>query len=240
MSIRPGRTGLASSGGALGWPSGERTLCEPSGRYLERTVLAIDHVILPVPDLAVEAARLTARYGLASVEGGRHPAWGTANWIVPLGDAYLELVAVADSETAGRSDFGRWIASAIPGRPLGWAVRTDSIDAVGRRLGQPVVPGSRVDPRGALITWRSVGLEIAVRESGLPFFIQWGDGVPLPGAAAVRHRAGPATLRHLSLAADQERLADWLGDHHLPIAVTGPSGMWAITLTRGQGDFTLE
>ncbi len=205
-----------------------------------RTLLAIDHVILPVRDLALEVAGLKARYGLASVEGGRHPAWGTANWIVPLGDTYLELVSVVDSETAGRSAFGRWVATAIPGRPLGWAVRTDSIDAVGRRLGQPVVPGSRVDPRGALITWRSVGLEIAVRESGLPFFIQWGDGVPSPGAAAVRHRGGPATLNLLSVAADQERLADWLGDHDLPIAVTGPSGTWSITLTRGQGDFTLE
>lgn len=203
-------------------------------------MLAIDHVILPVRDLALEAARLEARYGLASVEGGRHPAWGTANWIVPLGDAYLELVTVADLKTADRSAFGQWIASAMAGRPLGWAVRTDSIDAVGHRLGQPVVRGSRVDPRGALITWRSVGLDIAVRESGLPFFIQWGDGVPFPGAAAVRHRDGPATLKLLSVAADQERLADWLGDHDLPIAVTGPSGTSAITLTRGQGDFTLE
>jgi hypothetical protein len=85
-----------------------------------------------------------------------------------------------------------------------------------------------------------VGLDTAVRESGLPFFIQWGDGVPLPGAAAVRHRDGPVTLKLLSVAADQVRLADWLGDHHLPIAVTGPSATSEIILTRGQGDFTLE
>jgi hypothetical protein len=202
-------------------------------------VLAIDHVILPVRDLALEAAMLKERYGLASRVGGRHPEWGTANWIVPLGDSYLELVAVADNEIAGRSAFGQWIASAIPGRPLGWAVRTNSIDAVGRRLGQPVVPGSRVDPSGAVITWRSVGLDVAVREPGLPFFIQWGDGVPLPGVAAVRHPGGPATLKLLSVAADQERLADWLGDHDLPIAVTGPAGTSAIILTRAQGDFTL-
>ena len=203
-------------------------------------MLAIDHVILPVRDLALEAAGLEARHGLASIEGGRHPAWGTANWIIPLGDTYIELVAVADRETAGRSAFGQWIASALPGRPLGWAVRTNSIDAVGRRLGLPVVPGSRVDPRGALITWRSVGLDIAVRESGLPFYIQWGDGVPLPGAAAVRHRDGPVTLKLLSVPADEGRLADWLGEHDLSIAVTGPSGTSAITLTRGQGNFILE
>jgi hypothetical protein len=85
-----------------------------------------------------------------------------------------------------------------------------------------------------------VGLEIAARESGLPCFIQWGDGVPLPGAAAVHHRGGPATLKLLAVAADHERLADWLGDHDLPIAVTGPSGTWAITLTQGQRNFRLE
>jgi hypothetical protein len=203
-------------------------------------VLAIDHVILPVNDLALEAEGFRARYGLASVEGGRHPAWGTANWIVPLGDTYLELVAVVDRESASRSPFGRWIASAIPGRPLGWAVRTNSIDAVAQRLDQPVVPGSRMDPRGALITWRSVGLDVAVREPGLPFFIQWGDGVSLPGAAAVRHPGGPATLKLMSVAANHERLAEWLGDHDLPIAVTRPFGTSAITLSRGEGDLIIE
>jgi hypothetical protein len=85
-----------------------------------------------------------------------------------------------------------------------------------------------------------VGLDIAVREPGLPFFIQWGDGVPLPGAAAVRHPGGPATLKLLSVAADEQRLAEWLGDYDLPIAATGPSGTSTITLSRGRSDFTLE
>jgi len=203
-------------------------------------VLAIDHVIVPVRDLALAATDLESRHGLTSVAGGRHPAWGTANRIVPLGDTYLELVAVVDPEAASRSDFGRWIASAVPGRPLGWAARTDEIDAIGHRLGEPVLVGSRVDPSGASITWRSVGLDVAVREPGLPFFIQWGDGVPFPGAAAIDHRGGPVTLKHLSVAVDRERLADWLGDHDLPIAVTGPSATMAITLTRGDDHFALD
>src|SRR5215213_9383959 len=69
-------------------------------------VLAIDHIVVPVSDLDRAAAEVEARYGLASVEGGRHPAWGTANRIVPLGDAYVELVAVADPKTAHRATFG--------------------------------------------------------------------------------------------------------------------------------------
>ena len=203
-------------------------------------MLAIDHVIVPVRDLTLAAAEIEARHGLASVEGGRHPAWGTANRIVPLGDTYLELVAVADPEAAARSAFGQWIAGAIPGRPLGWALRTDSIETVAHRLDQPVVAGSRAQPNGSLVTWRSAGLDTAIREPGLPFFIQWGDGVPVPGAIAVDQPGGPATLKLLSVAADPARLSDWLGAHDLPIAVTGPSGSSAITLTRGRGDFTLE
>lgn len=204
-------------------------------------MLRIDHVLLPVRDLALAAVEIEARYGLASVEGGRHPAWGTANRIVPLGDTYLELVVVADPEVADRSAFGQWVASATPGRLLGWAVRTDSIEAVGRRLGQPIVRGFRAAPGGGLITWRSVGIDVAPREPGLPFFIQRGDGVPFPGAAAVNHRGGAARLKLLSVAADRERLDVWLGDRDVPlVVVTDPSGALALTLTRGQEDFTLE
>ena len=64
--------------------------------------------------------------------------------------------------------------------------------------------------------------------------------MPLPGATAVDHPGGPATLKLLSVPADPDRLADWLGDHDLPIEETRRSGTSAVTLTRGGGDFTLE
>jgi Glyoxalase-like domain len=78
-------------------------------------------VLLAVTDLAATAWELEARCGLASVEGGRHPDWGTANRIVPLGTSYLELVAVVDSPAAADSSFGRWVASRAsrPG-PTAW------------------------------------------------------------------------------------------------------------------------
>jgi Glyoxalase-like domain len=203
-------------------------------------VLAIDHVLLPVADLSVAASEIETRYGLGSVEGGRHPAWGTENRIVPLGDSYLELVAVADRETAAKTAFGTWVAFARAGRPLGWAVRTDAIDAVAHRLGLTVVPGFRATPGGARITWHSAGIEVAAREPALPFFIQWGVGLPLPGATPVRHPGGPARLKLLSLFADPARLADWLGEHDLPLAVTtGPSRVSEVVLTRGHRDFAL-
>ena len=204
-------------------------------------MLEIDHVVLPVADLRIAASEIASRYGLASIEGGRHPAWGTANRIVPLGDGYLELIAVEDRETAARTAFGSRVASAEPGHPLGWAVRTDAIDAVARRLGLTVVPGFRDTPGGGRITWRSAGVEVAAREPALPFFIQWGDGVPLPGATPIRHPGGPARLRRLSLVADPVRLADWLGEHQLPLAVAnGPSRVSGVVLTRGDRDFAIS
>jgi Glyoxalase-like domain len=204
-------------------------------------MLALDHVLVPVSDLDIATADIESRYGLSSVEGGRHPAWGTANRIIPLGDSYLELVAVVDREMAAQATFGRWIAGATGGRPLGWAVRTDAIDAVGRRLGLTVVPGSRATPEGGSIAWRSAGLEVAALEPGLPFFIEWADGTAHPGATPVRHPGGPAKLKQVSIAGDPARISAWLGDHELPLAVTaGRSRLSAVLLTQGHRDFAFE
>ena len=70
-------------------------------------MLWIDHVVLACADLDVAAAHLLERHGLASVPGGRHPGWGTANRIVPLGGSYVELITVVDAEEALQSQFGK-------------------------------------------------------------------------------------------------------------------------------------
>src|SRR5918999_6293720 len=105
--------------------------------------LELDHVLIAVADLAAAAREIEARHGLASIEGGRHPGWGTANRIVPLGEAYLELVAIVDEAEAAQSPFGRWVAAVHPTlpRPLGWAVRTHELDDLARRLDLTVATG---------------------------------------------------------------------------------------------------
>ena len=70
----------------------------PLGRYARRVEL--DHVLIAVTELESAGEAFEERFGLASVEGGRHPAWGTANRIVPLGSSYLELVGVVDKAVA--------------------------------------------------------------------------------------------------------------------------------------------
>ena len=203
--------------------------------------LAIDHVLYAVDDLDAAAEDLASRFGLGSVAGGRHPAWGTANRIVPLGDAYLELIAVVAPAVARTAPLGRWVAAGRTGRPLGWVVRTDDLASTAGRLGLTVADGSRRTPDGTEIRWRSAGVAQAAVDPSLPFFIEWADVALHPGRAAVEHPAGPATIERLALAGDPRRLAIWLGDHGLPIDVRdGPGAVERLTLARAGETFALE
>ena len=179
-------------------------------------------MLIAVPDLEAAARGFEESHGLSSVEGGRHAGWGTANRIVPLGDAYVELITVVDDSEAAGSVFGRWVTSGLrsaPGRPLGWVVRTDSLDEVVARLGLSASEGSRAGRDGRMLSWRLAGAEAATREPSLPFFVEWGEGTSLPGRAPVAHPAGSARIARLELTGDAGRVARWLGSDELPIGV---------------------
>jgi hypothetical protein len=202
----------------------------------------IDHVLIAVADLAAAARQMEEHHGLASIEGGRHPGWGTANRIVPLGETYLELVAVVDESEARQSVFGSWVASGAnsSGQPIGWAVRTDDIEDVAWRLGLTVRAGSRVTPNGDRLEWRAAGMEEAAAEGSLPFFIAWGAGTPFPGHAFVKHRAATPVITRILIHGDADRLADWVDGHELPIIASPGNPMLAgIVLSRADGAIVL-
>jgi hypothetical protein len=192
----------------------------------------IDHIVVGVRDLDNAAAEFEDRYGLSSVEGGSHPGWGTANRLVPLGAAYLELVTVVDEAEAAGSDFGRWVLAMLAGDSrFGWAVRTDDLDRDASRLGLEVADGSRRSRAGDMLHWRIAGVAQAARDSSLPFIIQWGQSTPLPGRAAVVHRAGAVALGELTINGNEQRLGEWLGTTALPIRVThGTHGVASFTV----------
>jgi hypothetical protein len=199
--------------------------------------MELDHVLIAVTDLEAAAREFEARLGLSSVDGGRHPDWGTANRIVPLGSCYLELVAAVDARVAAGSSFGRWVAEGATdsGRLIGWAVRTSGLDDVARRLGLTVRSGSRVTPSGEELRWRSAGVDEAIAEPCLPFFIEWGEGARLPGTE--NHRA---TITRLVLEGSPDRLTVWLGEHSLPIRVlSGPAEVAAVVLSTAAGETVL-
>ena len=207
--------------------------------------MKLDHVLISVTDLDGAAGELEARYGLTSVEGGRHAGWGTANRIVPLGDTYVELIAVVEENDGARSVFGRWIADGLrsgPGRLLGWVARTERIEEVADRLGLTVSSGSRQAGDGRVLRWRLAGAEQAATEPALPFFVAWGEETPLPGRTAVAHPAGEVRLTGLRLSGDPERVERWLGaDSSLPIIVTpGPPAVTGVVLETSEGEFVFE
>lgn len=47
-------------------------------------------------------------YGIAGYQGGKHQGgWGTQNFIIPLGEGYIEIAAIFDEEAAKGCDWGR-------------------------------------------------------------------------------------------------------------------------------------
>jgi hypothetical protein len=198
----------------------------------------LDHILIAVTDLDAAARDFESRHGLPSIDGGRHPDFGTANRIIPLGSSYLELVAVVDTGAAAGSSFGWWVdrGATDEGTLIGWAVRTSELDSIANRIELPIRSGSRLTPSGSELRWRSAGIDEAIAEPCLPFFIEWAADVPYPGAVDTPR----ATIARLVLEGNPDRVAGWLGDHTLPIRVhLGPAEVAAIVLSTPGGQIVL-
>jgi hypothetical protein len=186
----------------------------------------LDHLILAVADLPAAAATLAQATGLAALPGGAHPDWGTINMIVPLGGAYLELVAVADAARAERSTFWRLVAEgAASGDTMalvGWAVEPDDLDAAARRLALDQQRGrrERADGGGTL-SWAMAGVEEGLSR-GLPFFLRWDDAASNPARAAAPHRVEPTGVAWVEAGGDRVALDAWLGPHALDVRAAAP------------------
>lgn len=102
--------------------------------------MRIDHLVVAVRDLDEAARRYREELGLDSAPGGRHPGWGTGNRIVPLGDDYVELIALIDADEAAGHPSGRAVLAAAEGgdRLFATCVATDDIEGVASRLGLEV------------------------------------------------------------------------------------------------------
>lgn len=204
-------------------------------------VLRFDHVILAVEGLQSAANDLLDEHGLDSVEGGRHSGHGTANRLVPLGRDYLELVAVVDQPEAERSPFGRWVSShSLPGSWAGLCLRTADIGALAERLDLTPIPMSRTRPDGLVLSWRLLGMEVAL-ERGLPFFIEW-DVPPEshPGRSAASHRSTPRGISWVELGDDRGLVPEWLGLHGLDVRIVdGDPGVHRVGISTEAGEIVI-
>jgi hypothetical protein len=203
-------------------------------------VLSVDHVMFAVADLDRAAARFLEDFGLASVPGGRHPGWGTANRIVPLGDTYLELIAVEDEAVASGSPFGASVVRAVSAGDgwLTWAVRNDRLDATAARLELSTGTGERARPDGQILRWRNAGVDGQTRSPELPFFIAWeGPDAMHPGRTPVEHPSHAQGIAWIELGGDRTTFDRWTDDADLPVRfVRGSRGISSVTMRTSGGE----
>jgi hypothetical protein len=175
--------------------------------------MRLDHVSYAVSssELVDTVQRLGQQLGGSFVDGGRHPRFGTRNFVLPLeGGTYVEIVAALDHPASDKASFGQAVKAraAAGGGWLGWVVAVDDIGVVEARLGRPAADGHRVRPDGFDLTWKQIGVADLIEDASLPFFIQWTSSPDEhPSLAAPAHVAAVAC----EIAGDPDRIRDWIG-----------------------------
>ena len=204
-------------------------------------MLEVDHVLIAVGNLDEAAARFARDYGLESLDGGRHPGWGTANRLIPLGREYLELIGVVDPDEALGHPFGRWMLDRVSDGDhlLRCCLRPSDIEETAERIGHDPVAGSRETPAGESVHWRLVGLEAAMTEN-LPFFIEWHPDSPHPAATRVTHPSRAMGIAWVEIGGQPDRLRDWLGEDVAAVRLVGGTpGVRSVGIIAPDGDIVL-
>lgn len=175
--------------------------------------MRLDHVAYAASHdhLADVVQRIGSRLGAGLQDGGRHPRFGTHNFVLPLaGDTYVEVVAALDHPAADRAPFGRAVRRRADdgGGWLGWVVAVDDISAVERRLGRAAVEGNRHRPDGVELRWRQIGVQELLDDPQLPFFVEWQVDSGQHPAAGADHRV---RVSRLEISGDPAKVSEHLG-----------------------------
>lgn len=175
--------------------------------------MRLDHISYACTssELADVVQRIGSDLGATFVDGGRHPSFGTRNFILPLaGGTYVEVVSALDHPAATKAAFGRAVQMRADagGGWLGWAVSVDDVCPIEQRLGRQARAGHRVRPDGTELRWKQIGLLNLMEDPQLPYFIEWDSPATEHPSAA----GGPVTIGKVELAGDPETIAAWLGE----------------------------
>ncbi|TDD58654.1 VOC family protein [Kribbella antibiotica] len=196
----------------------------------------LDHLVYATPDLLATVDRFAEATGIRPVEGGRHEAWGTRNYLVGLGGTtYLEFIG-PDPEASEVSLF-----DVSREQLLTWAIHPTDLEsalaaarAAGADLGE-IFPGSRTTPAGELLSWRVTGANPRPYEGVVPFLIDWADSphpaLSLPVAELVDFQGThpqPAEVQTILQALGAE-LTVVEGPPALAASVRGPAGTFHLS-----------
>lgn len=143
--------------------------------------LAIDHLLIGTPELALGCQYISELFGTEPVFGGVHPGIGTCNALLGLeDDVYIEIIA-PDPEQTADLPLAKYLRGLKQTALMWWAVRCHDFDALAERLQQNDVevlsrqPGSRRLPDGRELLWELLIPGSAEFQAAIPFFIEWND-----------------------------------------------------------------
>lgn len=203
--------------------------------------------------LKATAERLAQQLGVAAIDGGVHPRFGTRNMILPLNDdRFLEVVEALEHPCVDKMPYGQAVKarSASGGGWIGWVVEVDDMERAVTKLGRGTTEGRRHRPDGTEITWQQIGVSDLVLDPQLPYFIKWDDKSVHPS----KDGAGDAALKGMTLAGAPERVREWLGLSGAPgvdrdewepnidfqfVAPHGTPSVLSVTFTTAEGDVTI-
>lgn len=175
--------------------------------------MKLDHVSYAVlnNELADTVQRLGADLGASFIDGGKHPRFGTRNFILPLRNgAYIEVVSPLDHPAAETVPFGQAVRRRAEsgGGWLSWVLSVDDLAPLENKVGRSAGPGHRVRPDGVELRWNQIGVIDLLDDPQLPFFIKWDSQSDHPSSAA----NNPIAVTQISLSGAKESVENWLGD----------------------------
>lgn len=174
--------------------------------------MRLDHISYAstTAEIADVIQRIGGDLGATFVDGGRHPSFGTRNFILPLaGGCYIEVVSALDHPAAEKAPFGQAVRRAAEdgGGWMSWVVAVDDIAPVEGRLGRQARAGHRVRPDGVELCWKQIGILDVMEDPQLPFFVEWScSDTEHPSSGG-----GSVAIKGLELAGDAGAVAGYLG-----------------------------
>lgn len=175
--------------------------------------MKLDHVSYAVlnSELADTVQRLGAELGASFIDGGKHPRFGTRNFILPLSNGcYIEVVAPLDHPAAESVPFGQAVRrrAEAGGGWMSWVIRVDDLSPIESRIGREAGEGHRVRPDGVDLRWRQIGVLDLLEDPQLPFFIKWDSDADHPSSSATNQ----ISVTEIALTGDRSSVASWLGE----------------------------
>jgi len=149
-------------------------------------------------------------------DGGRHPQFGTRNFILPMANGcYIEVVSALDHPAADKAPFGRAVnhCATNGGGWMSWAISVDDIKPYEQRLGREAAPGHRIRPDGQKLEWKQLGVLNVMENPQLPFFVEWSsspENHPSTGASNV-------IVERIEIAGDPNTVSAYIDENFMDV-----------------------